>query len=119
MVRVVAPATVLATPKPVKYVLVSETKGCLVTLNVATGRLTFTAEKGHYGGFTVVVRHGKTTRTYHFAVRRPGPGQKLPATPVEVPVSAPTGTPIVIIPIWIRGRTGQEARHTASVRPLG
>ena len=29
VVFVVAPATVLAKPKPAKYVLVSETKGCL------------------------------------------------------------------------------------------
>jgi hypothetical protein len=106
VVSLVAPATVLAKPKPAKYVLVSETKGCLVTLNAATGRLTFTAEQGHYGTFTVVVRHGKTTRTYHFTVRHPKPGQKLPATPVVVPVSAPTATPIVINPISIHGRSG-------------
>jgi hypothetical protein len=105
-VSVMGPATVLAKPKPVKYVLVSETKGCIVTLNLSTGRLTFKAEKGHYGKFTVVVRHGKTKRTYHFTVKQPKPGQKLPTTPVIVPVSAPTGTPIVIIPVPIAGPTG-------------
>jgi hypothetical protein len=72
---VVGPAPVLAKPKPVKYVLVSETKGCIVTLNLNTGRLTFKAEKGHYGKFTVVVRHGKTKRTYHFTVKQPKPGR--------------------------------------------
>ena len=114
VVSLVAPATVLAKPKPAKYVLVSETKGCLVTLNAATGKLTFKAEKGHYGTFTVVVRHGKTTRTYHFTVRHPKPGQKLPATPVVVPVSASTGTPIVIIPIPIARRTGARVVRCVS-----
>jgi len=113
----VAPATVLAKPKPAKYVLVSETKGCLVGLNGATGRLTFKAETGHYGTFTVVVRHGKTTRTYHFTVRHPKPGQKLPSTRVVVPVSASTGTPIVIVPIPIRGRTGPAGPSGAAPRP--
>ena len=98
VVFVVAPAAVLAKPKPAKYVLVSETKGCLVTLNGVTGRLTFKAETGHYGTFSVVVRRGRTTRTYHFMVRHPKPGQRLPSTPVVVPVSASTGTPIVIVP---------------------
>jgi hypothetical protein len=105
VVSLVAPSTVLAKPKPAKYVLVSETKGCLVTLNGETGRLTFQAEKGHHGKFVVVVRHGQTTRAYHFTARQPKPGQSLPATPVVVPVSTPTGRPIVIIPIPIRGHT--------------
>jgi hypothetical protein len=98
--------SVMAKPKPLKYVLVSETKGCLVTLNLNTGRLTFKAEKGHYGKFTVVVRHGHKERTYHFTVKKPKPGQKLPTKPVVVPVGAPTGTPIVIIPVPIPGPAG-------------
>ena len=116
VVFVVAPATVLAKPRPAKYVLVSETKGCLVTLNPATGKLTFKAEKGHYGTFTVVVRHAKTTRTYHFTVRQPKRGQKLPTAPVVVPVSASTGTPIVINPIPIGRHTGAGSSG-ASPRP--
>jgi hypothetical protein len=109
---VVAPGTVVAKPKPPKYVLVSETKGCSVTLNSTTGSLTFKAEKGHYGKFTVVVRHGHADRTYHFTVEKPKPGQELPAKPVVVPVSAPIGTPIVIIPIRI-------PRHTGPAGPPG
>jgi hypothetical protein len=103
---VAPPATALAKPKPVTYVLVSHTKGCLVTLNVTTGRLTFVAEKGHYGKFTVVVRHGKSKKTYHFTVKKPKPGQKLPTKPVMVPPSQPTGTPIIIVPIVVPGPTG-------------
>jgi hypothetical protein len=103
----VAPApTALAKPEPVTYVLVSHTKGCLVTLNLKTGRLTFLAEKGHYGKFTVVVRHGKSKKTYHFTVKKPKPGQKLPTKPVVAPPSQPTGAPIIIVPIVIPGPTG-------------
>jgi hypothetical protein len=91
---VAPPATALAKPKPVKYVLVSHTKGCLVTLNVRTGRLTFLAEKGHYGKFTVVVKHGKKKTVYHFTVRKPKRGQK-PAP------GAPGGPPITIVPVPI------------------
>jgi hypothetical protein len=91
-VFVAAPATALAKPKPVKYVLVSHTKGCLVTLNVKTGKLTFKAEKGRYGKFTVVVKHGKKKTVYHFTVRKPKRGRK-PAP------GAPGGPPIGIIPV--------------------
>jgi hypothetical protein len=103
---VAPPAPALAKQKPVTYVLVSHTKGCLVTLNVKTGRLTFLAEKGHYGKFTVVVRHGKSKKTYHFTVKKPKPGQKLPTKPAVVPPSRPTGTPIIIVPIVIVGPSG-------------
>lgn len=102
----IAPGAVLAKPRPLRYVLVSETKGCSVTLNSRTGSLTFKAEKGHYGKFTVVVRHGASERTYHFTVKKPKSGQELPTKPVVVPVSAPTGTPIVINPIRIPGHNG-------------
>lgn len=91
-----APATVLAkpTPRPASYVLVSHTKGCSVSVNPKTGKLTFKADKGHYGKFTVVVRHGKKTTVYHFTVKKPKPGQKLSSpAPVPVPIPGPTGGP--------------------------
>ena len=97
-----APATVLAKPTPrrVPYVLVSHTKGCSVTVNPKTGKLTFKAEKGHYGKFRVVVRHGKQTIVHHFTVKKPKSGQKL-LGPIPVPRrpgapgrhGAPTVTP--------------------------
>jgi hypothetical protein len=96
---VVAPAKGLAKSKPLKYVLVSETKGCIVTVEVKTGRLTFKAEKGHYGKFTVIVRHGKSKKTYRFAVKKPKRGQKLPTQPVVVLPTQPSGTTVVIVPV--------------------
>jgi hypothetical protein len=91
------PATALAKPKPVKYVLVSHSKGALVNLNTKTGKLTFRAEKGHYGKFTVVVRHGRSTRTYRFTVSRPKrknpPPPKRPVVVQPPSPVAPVGAP--------------------------
>jgi hypothetical protein len=87
-----APVTGLAKPSPVKYVLVSETRGSRVRLNAKTGKLKFTAQKGHYGRFTVVVRHGKKTITYHFTVDKPKPPAKVIKDPSRPgPPSAPGG----------------------------
>jgi hypothetical protein len=63
-----------------RYVIVSHSKGCHVTINAKTGKLKFRADKGHYGRFTVVVRHGRKLDVYHFTVRRrrPSSGYKRP-----------------------------------------
>jgi hypothetical protein len=111
-VFVAAPATVLAKPKPVKYVLVSHTKGCLVTLNAKTGTLTFKAEKGRYGKFTVVVKHGKKKTVYRFTVKKP----KLKSQPPIVIVVKSPGTPPVIIPVPI-SLPGQPAPTPPSPTP--
>ena len=91
------PATVLAKPKPtrVRYVVVSHTKGCSVTVNPMTGKVTFKAEKGHYGTCTVVVEHGKNKIVHHFTIKKPKPGQKPspPVTVVPIPVPGPPGAP--------------------------
>jgi len=68
-----AAATASANPKPATYRIVRHSKGCHVTINAGTGKLTFRADKGHYGRFTVVVRHGKKLIVRHFTVRRPRP----------------------------------------------
>jgi len=116
-VFVAVPATTTAQSKPTKYVLVSETKGCLVTLNDNTGKLTFKAEKGHFGRFTVVVRHGKKKVTYRFTVTRP----KVKSKPPVVTVIKPPGTtpPIVIIEptVPVVGPTGPTGPGTPTTPP--
>jgi hypothetical protein len=94
-VFVVAPATALAQAKPIKYALVSATKGCRVTLNTKTGKLTFKTEKGHFGHFAVVVKHGKKKFAYRFTVTRPKVAAKPPV--VTVIKSSGTSAPIIII----------------------
>ena len=114
---VAVPATALAKPKRVSYVLVRETKGCLVTLNDNTGKLTFKAEKGHFGHFTVVVRHGKKKITYRFTVTKP----KVKSKPPVVTVIKPPGTspPIIIIEptVPVVGPTGPPGPGTPTTPP--
>jgi hypothetical protein len=92
---VAAPATVLAKPKPrrARYVLVSHTKGCSVTVNPKTGKLRFKANKGHYGKFTVVVKHGKKTTVYHFTVKKPKLSNPVPVPDPRGAPGAPTVPP--------------------------
>lgn len=73
VVCIAAPATAVAKhhPTPVRYVIVRHSKGCHVAINARTGQLRFRADKGHYGRFTVVVKHGKKVIVYHFRVKRP------------------------------------------------
>lgn len=67
-----AAATARARPSAARYVIVRHSPGCHLTINPTTGRLRFRADKGHYGRFTVVVKHGRKLRVYHFTVKRPG-----------------------------------------------
>ncbi len=81
---IAAPAVAVAKHHrvPVGYVIVRRSKGCHVTINPKTGKLKFRADKGRYGLFTVVVKHGKRVIVYHFRVKRTKPtgvaGYKLP-----------------------------------------
>jgi hypothetical protein len=90
------PATALAKPKPVKYVLVSHTKGAQVALNAITGKLTFKPEPSHFGHFTVVLKHGQKKLTYRFTVTKPKVGSKHPVVTVLKPPGA-SGVIIIII----------------------
>jgi hypothetical protein len=116
-VFVAVPATALARPKPTKYVLVRETKGCLVTLNDKTGKLTFKPEKGHFGRFTVVIKHGKKKITYRFTVTK----SKVKSKPPVVTVIRPPGTspPIIIIEptVPVVGPAGPPGRGTPTTPP--
>ena len=98
-VFVAVPATALAKPTPPKYVLVSHTKGALVTLNTKTGKLTFKPEKSHFGIFRVVVKHGTKKMTYRFTVTRPKGKSKRPVvTVIKSPGAIP---PIIIITVTV------------------
>jgi len=115
---VAAPATALAKPEPVKYVLVSHTKGALVTLNTKTGKLTFKTEKGHFGHFAVVVRHGKRKFSYRFTVTRPKVKSRPPV--VTVIKSSGTSSPIIIITVTVEpvgGPTGPPGPGTPTTPP--
>jgi hypothetical protein len=58
------------TPAAAKYVIIGQSKHCHVTINQTTGKVTFRADKGHYGAFTVTVQHGMTVTVVHFAVKK-------------------------------------------------
>jgi hypothetical protein len=66
VVWIAAPATAVARhhPTPVRYVIVRHSKGCRVTINARSGKRRFRADKGHYGRFTAVVKHGKKVIVY-------------------------------------------------------
>jgi hypothetical protein len=95
------PATALAKPKPVEYVLVSHTDASLITLSTKTGKLTFKAENGHFGQFTVAVKHGTKKTVYHFMVKKPKPGHELPTRPVAALPTRSTSQPVTIVIITI------------------
>jgi hypothetical protein len=101
-VFVVAQTAASARPNRAKYLLQSQSKNSLVTLNSKTGRLTFKAEKGHYGMFTVVVKHGPKKTIYHFAVQKPKSGQRPATRPIVVePSRSPTQPLIIVITIIV------------------
>jgi hypothetical protein len=97
----VAQTAASAQPHRAKYLLQSDSKNSLVALNSKTGRLSFKAKNGHYGMFTVVVKHGPKKTIYHFSVKKPKSGQRLPTRPIVVRPTRPTSRPVTIVIITI------------------
>ena len=110
-----APATALAKPKPVKYVLVSHTKGALVAVNAITGKMTFKPEPNHFGHFTVVVKHGTKKMTYRFTVTKP----KVKSQHTIVTVTKQPGSGTVIIIIERTVTVVPSGATTGGTRPAG
>lgn len=92
----IAPAVAQAAhAKPFRYVIVRTSKGCHASINAKTGKVKFKAEQGHYGKFSVVVRHGRRRITYHYRVTAP---------------TSPSGPPVVriitIVTVTVGGSGG-------------
>jgi hypothetical protein len=79
-----APVTALAQPKPVRYVLVSETPGARVSVNATTGKVTFRNTRGYYGKFTVVIKHGQKRLVFYFVVAESQRGNSGPGPTVTI-----------------------------------